>query len=172
MPAVFVVVVFLVVAGAFVLLAANAAAFVVLIIGLLALFGLVVAAVRVIELDHIVLNVADVERSLRFYVDEVGLVGERVDEWRKQQVFFPSVRVNAARLRAGLWSMISSPFTMRSGPRPSNVFRAQRVMLFRSIGSSMRMSTASFSWSKVTSAVEEASETTRLKVPNRAFETW
>jgi catechol 2,3-dioxygenase-like lactoylglutathione lyase family enzyme len=58
----------------------------------------VVAAVRVIELDHIVLNVADVERSLRFYVDEVGLVGERVDEWRKQQVFFPSVRVNAGTI--------------------------------------------------------------------------
>jgi catechol 2,3-dioxygenase-like lactoylglutathione lyase family enzyme len=60
--------------------------------------GAVVAAVSVIELDHIVLNVADVERSLTFYIDELGLAGERVDEWRKQQVFFPSVRVNAGTI--------------------------------------------------------------------------
>jgi catechol 2,3-dioxygenase-like lactoylglutathione lyase family enzyme len=54
--------------------------------------------VHVIELDHIVLNVADVERSLHFYCDELGLAGERVDEWRNQQVFFPSVRVNAGTI--------------------------------------------------------------------------
>src|SRR5438067_1476653 len=30
-------------------------------------------AIRVTDLDHVVLNVADVERSLRFYVDELGL---------------------------------------------------------------------------------------------------
>jgi catechol 2,3-dioxygenase-like lactoylglutathione lyase family enzyme len=46
-------------------------------------------------LDHIVLNVADVERSLAWYTGELGLAGERVDEWRKGDVFFPSVRVNA-----------------------------------------------------------------------------
>ena len=57
-----------------------------------------VAAVTVIELDHIVLNVVDVERSLRFYCDELGLEGVRVDEWRRQEVFFPSVRVNAGTL--------------------------------------------------------------------------
>ncbi|MDQ1535095.1 MAG: hypothetical protein QOF28_2856 [Actinomycetota bacterium] len=57
-----------------------------------------VAPVHVIELDHIVLNVADVERSLSFYIDELGLEGERVDEWRRQQVFFPSVRVNAGTI--------------------------------------------------------------------------
>jgi catechol 2,3-dioxygenase-like lactoylglutathione lyase family enzyme len=57
-----------------------------------------VAAVSVIELDHIVLNVFDVERSLRFYCDELGLEGVRVDEWRRQEVFFPSVRVNAGTL--------------------------------------------------------------------------
>jgi catechol 2,3-dioxygenase-like lactoylglutathione lyase family enzyme len=58
----------------------------------------VAAAVSVIELDHIVLNVADVERSLRFYCEELGLPGVRVDEWRRQEVFFPSVRVNAGTL--------------------------------------------------------------------------
>ena len=46
-------------------------------------------------LDHIVLNVADVERSLAWYVDLVGLEACRVDLWRSQQVFFPSVRVDA-----------------------------------------------------------------------------
>jgi catechol 2,3-dioxygenase-like lactoylglutathione lyase family enzyme len=56
------------------------------------------AAVKVIELDHIVLNVADVERSLRFYCDELGMEGLRIDEWRRQEVFFPSVRVNAGTL--------------------------------------------------------------------------
>jgi catechol 2,3-dioxygenase-like lactoylglutathione lyase family enzyme len=42
-----------------------------------------------------VLNVADVERSLAFYGDELGLVAERVDEWRRGEVAFPSVRIDA-----------------------------------------------------------------------------
>jgi len=52
------------------------------------------AAVTVTELDHVVLNVADVEQSLRFYVDELGLAPMRVEEWRAGTVLFPSVRVN------------------------------------------------------------------------------
>jgi catechol 2,3-dioxygenase-like lactoylglutathione lyase family enzyme len=50
---------------------------------------------HVVALDHVVLNVADVERSLAFYCGELGLPGERVDEWRRGEVFFPSVRVDA-----------------------------------------------------------------------------
>jgi catechol 2,3-dioxygenase-like lactoylglutathione lyase family enzyme len=50
---------------------------------------------RVVALDHVVLNVADVERSLAFYRGELGLVSERVDEWRRGEVPFPSVRVDA-----------------------------------------------------------------------------
>ena len=46
------------------------------------------------NLDHIVLNVTDVERSLAWYTGELGLQGERVDEWKNGAVFFPSVRVN------------------------------------------------------------------------------
>lgn len=46
-------------------------------------------------LDHIVLVVADVERSLAWYIGELGLRPERVEEWRAGQVFFPSVRVDA-----------------------------------------------------------------------------
>jgi catechol 2,3-dioxygenase-like lactoylglutathione lyase family enzyme len=50
---------------------------------------------RVTGLDHVVLNVADVERSLAFYCGELGLAPERVDEWRRGEVLFPSVRVDA-----------------------------------------------------------------------------
>lgn len=57
--------------------------------------GSAAPAVTVVGLDHIVLDVADVERSLRFYCGELGLAGERVEEWRLGEVFFPSVRVDA-----------------------------------------------------------------------------
>jgi catechol 2,3-dioxygenase-like lactoylglutathione lyase family enzyme len=50
---------------------------------------------RVRELDHIVLNVADVERSLTWYVEVLGLAPDRVDEWRAGDAPFPSVRINA-----------------------------------------------------------------------------
>ncbi len=53
---------------------------------------------NVLGLDHIVLNVADVERSLAWYVDTVGLIGERVDLWRRGQASFPSVRVDAGTI--------------------------------------------------------------------------
>jgi catechol 2,3-dioxygenase-like lactoylglutathione lyase family enzyme len=49
--------------------------------------------VQVTGLDHIVLRCADVERSLAFYVDELGLEPERVDEWRRGEAPFPSVRI-------------------------------------------------------------------------------
>lgn len=49
---------------------------------------------RPIGLDHLVLVVADVERSLAWYVDEVGGAPVRVEEWRAGEVFFPSVRLS------------------------------------------------------------------------------
>lgn len=49
---------------------------------------------RVHDLDHIVLNVSDVERSLGWYRDLLGLAPDRLDEWRRGDVPFPSVRVN------------------------------------------------------------------------------
>jgi catechol 2,3-dioxygenase-like lactoylglutathione lyase family enzyme len=52
------------------------------------------APVTVTGLDHIVLDVADVERSLSFYLGQLGLEPVRVDEWRRGEVFFPSVRVD------------------------------------------------------------------------------
>ena len=49
---------------------------------------------KIIELDHIVLNVSDIERSLRFYIEVLGLQGERVEDFRAGKVGFPSVRIN------------------------------------------------------------------------------
>jgi len=51
---------------------------------------------RVTGLDHIVITTPDVERSLAWYEGELGLRGVRVDEWRRGEVPFPSVRVNEA----------------------------------------------------------------------------
>jgi catechol 2,3-dioxygenase-like lactoylglutathione lyase family enzyme len=51
-------------------------------------------SIRVTGFDHVVLNVEDVERSLSFYCDELGLKPERVEEWRNKEVFFPSVRID------------------------------------------------------------------------------
>lgn len=50
--------------------------------------------VRVIGFDHIVINVGDVEKSLAWYCGVLGLDPERVEEWRRGEVFFPSARVN------------------------------------------------------------------------------
>lgn len=50
--------------------------------------------VKITEMDHIVLRVKDVEVSLRFYSETLGLIPERVDQWRAGDVRFPSVRLN------------------------------------------------------------------------------
>jgi len=49
---------------------------------------------RVTGFDHLVLNVADIERSLAFYTGPLGLQPVRLDEWRAGEVPFPSVRVS------------------------------------------------------------------------------
>jgi catechol 2,3-dioxygenase-like lactoylglutathione lyase family enzyme len=49
-------------------------------------------------LDHLVLVVADVERTLDWYGTWAGLAGERVEEWRKGEVAFPSLRVDDATI--------------------------------------------------------------------------
>jgi catechol 2,3-dioxygenase-like lactoylglutathione lyase family enzyme len=53
------------------------------------------ASVRVTEFDHLVLACADVDETLRWYIDVLGLAPDRVDEWRRGEAPFPSVRVNA-----------------------------------------------------------------------------
>jgi glyoxylase I family protein len=51
--------------------------------------------INITELDHIVLNVSDIERSLNFYTETMGLKPERLDEFHAGKVGFPSVRINA-----------------------------------------------------------------------------
>ena len=50
--------------------------------------------VKITEMDHIVLRVKDVEESLRFYTETLGLGSERVEQWRAGEVRFPSARLN------------------------------------------------------------------------------
>ena len=45
-------------------------------------------------LDHLVVRCADVERTLAWYLDLLGLTPVRVDEWRRGDAPVPSVRVN------------------------------------------------------------------------------
>ncbi len=54
-----------------------------------------VVPVKIIGIDHVVFRVADVERSLDFYLGTLGLEPVRVDEWRAGTVLFPSARVDA-----------------------------------------------------------------------------
>ena len=55
-------------------------------------------AVRVIGLDHVVLIVADVEASVRWYRDVLGMSIERLEPWRRGEVPFPSARVDATTI--------------------------------------------------------------------------
>ena len=47
------------------------------------------ALVKVIGLDHVVLRCADIEKSLAFYCDTLGLEPERVEEWRRRRGAVP-----------------------------------------------------------------------------------
>ena len=53
---------------------------------------------RVQAMDHIVLVVSDVERSVAWYRDELGLEALRLEEWRAGRVPFPSVRVSESTI--------------------------------------------------------------------------
>ena len=50
--------------------------------------------VRVVAMDHIVLRVSDVKRSLDWYANELGLEPVRVEEWQAEECPFPSVRIS------------------------------------------------------------------------------
>lgn len=50
---------------------------------------------RAVGLDHVVLKVADPEASLDWYMRVLGLAPERVEEWRRGEVLFPSLRIDA-----------------------------------------------------------------------------
>ena len=50
--------------------------------------------VQVVAMDHIVLRVSDVKRSLDWYANELGLEPVRVEEWQAGECPFPSVRIS------------------------------------------------------------------------------
>lgn len=50
---------------------------------------------RVLALDHVVLKVSSLDRSIDWYTKLLGMQPERVDEWRRGEAPFPSVRMNA-----------------------------------------------------------------------------
>jgi catechol 2,3-dioxygenase-like lactoylglutathione lyase family enzyme len=54
--------------------------------------------VRVTGLDHVVLVVRDVERSVVWYRDVLGMAVEQLEEWRRGDRPFPSVRVDSATI--------------------------------------------------------------------------
>lgn len=45
-------------------------------------------------MDHIVINVVDIDVALHFYTEILDLPGERVEEFANNQVPFPSVRLS------------------------------------------------------------------------------
>jgi catechol 2,3-dioxygenase-like lactoylglutathione lyase family enzyme len=55
-------------------------------------------ALEVQAFDHLVLHCEDVERTLAWYVDVLGLEPMAVDEWRRGEAAFPSARVSATTI--------------------------------------------------------------------------
>lgn len=53
---------------------------------------------RVKGVDHYVLTVPDVEAVIAWYRDELGLAPERLDEWRRGEVLFASLRITDSTL--------------------------------------------------------------------------
>jgi catechol 2,3-dioxygenase-like lactoylglutathione lyase family enzyme len=56
------------------------------------------STLSVTGLDHLVLVCAEVEVTLAWYRDLLGLEGVRVDQWRRGEAPFPSVRVDDATI--------------------------------------------------------------------------
>ena len=53
---------------------------------------------RVKGVDHFVLTVPDVEAVIAWYRDELGLAPERLEEWRRGEVLFASLRITDTTL--------------------------------------------------------------------------
>jgi catechol 2,3-dioxygenase-like lactoylglutathione lyase family enzyme len=53
---------------------------------------------RITGVDHYVLVAPDVEALIAWYRDELGLQPERLDEWRRGEVLFASLRVSESTL--------------------------------------------------------------------------
>lgn len=53
---------------------------------------------RALALDHVVLVVGDVERTMAWYRHHAGLGGVRVEEWRRGEAPFPSLRIDESTI--------------------------------------------------------------------------
>ena len=53
---------------------------------------------RALALDHVVLVVGDVERTMAWYRRHAGLGGVRVEEWRRGEAPFPSLRIDESTI--------------------------------------------------------------------------
>ena len=53
---------------------------------------------RVTGLDHVVMICRDIEASLTYYTDVLGLTSEDADRWREGLASFPSVRVDESTI--------------------------------------------------------------------------
>jgi len=53
---------------------------------------------KVVGVDHVVLTVPDVEAVVEWYRDEIGVEVLRLDEWRRGEVLFVSLRVSSTSL--------------------------------------------------------------------------
>ncbi len=53
---------------------------------------------RVSGIDHVVFNVTDAERTLSFWRDVLGLEAVRLEEWRRGEVPFVSVRISPSTI--------------------------------------------------------------------------
>ncbi|CAN5567458.1 VOC family protein [soil metagenome] len=49
---------------------------------------------RFTGIDHVVFRVADPERTVAWWRDTFGIEPERLEEWRRQEVLFVSVRIS------------------------------------------------------------------------------
>ena len=49
---------------------------------------------KIVELDHIVIRVKDVDGAIKFYTEVLGLEPHRVAEYRSGEVPFPCARIN------------------------------------------------------------------------------
>lgn len=53
---------------------------------------------RTTGIDHLVLRSGDVERTVAWYREHLGVEAERLEEWRAGEVLFPSLRLSATTI--------------------------------------------------------------------------
>ena len=72
---------------------------------------------HIIGMDHIVLNVEDMDAVLNFYTNVLGLESERLEDFRAGKVGFPSIRVSADTVIDLFPAKETKPITPRNNSR-------------------------------------------------------